>query len=152
VARGWRAAYPFTVGEFIRDYLLKRGEAYIHEAWRAFKEDLRARGLRWWGSYSSFRMHFYILLRLGLVRRVRRGPAGRPHLIDRSYYEAVPENLDVDVAWRNPRAVLYPASVYGGRLYREKAAEAARLGVSVSELALSEHPELREARRRLGLE
>ena len=26
-ARGWRAYYPYTTGEFIRDYLQKKGES-----------------------------------------------------------------------------------------------------------------------------
>ena len=52
-ARGWRAYYPYTTGEFIRDYLQEKGEAYIHETWMAFQDDLREYGLEWWGSTAA---------------------------------------------------------------------------------------------------
>ena len=74
-ARGWRAWYPYTTGEFIRDYLQEKGEAYIHETWMAFQDDLREHGLEWWGKYSSFRRYFYILKRLGLIEFVRKEPS-----------------------------------------------------------------------------
>ena len=73
-ARGWRAYYPYTTGEFIRDYLQEKGEAYIHETWMAFQDDLRERGLEWWGKYSSFRRYFYILKKLGLIEFTREEP------------------------------------------------------------------------------
>jgi hypothetical protein len=153
VARGWVKSYPFTVGEFVRDYLAARGRAHVHEVWRAFRETLKAYGRGWWGSYDSFRKHFHLLARLGLVKRVGSGPPANPNLVAfRQYYELNPRRAGVEEAWRRPKQVLYPEAIYGARRKRAKEEEAKELGVTLRELALQEYPELREARRALGLE
>jgi len=151
-ARGWRAYYPYTTGEFIRDYLQKEGEAYIHETWMAFQDDLREYGLEWWGKYSSFRRYFYILKKLGLIEFTREEPSEKPQLQPRRYYRVVPEYSDLKRAWRKPQVVMYPETVWGKEDYKNRKREAEELGISVRELTLRERPELREIRRKLGVE
>jgi len=149
VSKGWRTWIPFTTGSFIRDYLLEKGEACVYEVWDAFRRRLKEMGVEWWGSYDSFRRYFYMLARLNLIRFVREGPSSRPWLHPKRYYAVVPENADLIEAWNAPQVVLYPATVYGKRRYRKKLEEASKLGVSVEELAIMEHPWIAEARRRL---
>jgi len=151
VARGWRTYYPFTTGEFIREYLLENGEGYIYEIWNAFRKTLRDMGFEWWGSYDSFRKYFDYLQKLNLIRFVREEDSEQPWMARRRYFELVPENVDVIEAWTSPQVILYPATVYGKRRYRMKKLEAEMMGISVEELALLEHPEILEVRRRLGI-
>ena len=150
-ARGWRSWYPFTTGEFIREYLLRHGEAYIYEVWNAFRKKLLEMGLKWWGDYNSFRKYFNYLQKLNLIRFVREEPAEQPWMAPRRYYTIVPENIDVIEAWTRPQVILYPSTVYGKRRYHKKMEEAAAMGITIEELALIEHPEIAETRRRLGL-
>ena len=151
VSRVWRTWYPFTTGLFIRDYLLRRGRAYIYEMWNEFRRTLKDMGYPYWGSYDSFRKYINYLQRLNLIRCVGTEPASRPWLADRRLFEVVPENVNVIEAWARPQVVLYPETVYGKRRYAKRRAEAKRLGITVRELALMEHPEILEIRRRLEL-
>ncbi|MCR6691597.1 MAG: hypothetical protein MRT15_04335 [archaeon YNP-LCB-003-016] len=150
-ARGWRSWYPFTTGEFIREYLLRHGEAYIYEVWDAFRRTLREMDLKWWGDYNSFRKYFNYLQKLNLIRFVREEPSEYPWLEPRRYFTIVHENADVIEAWTRPQVILYPETVYGKRRYDKKRDEAEALGITVRELALIEHPEILEVRRRLGI-
>jgi hypothetical protein len=151
VSRVWRTYIPFPTGIFIRDYLLKHGRAYIYEVWDSFRRTLKEMGYESWGSYDSFRKYFNYLQRLNLIRPVGEGRASRPWLARRRYFELVPENADVLEAWSRPQVILYPATIYGRRRYRKKLEEARARGITVEELALLEHPEILEVRRRLGI-
>ena len=94
VARGWRTRYPFTTGEFIRSYLLKHREAYIYEVWDAFRKTLQGMGLKWWGSYSSFRKYFNYLQKLNLIRFTREDPSRTPQFKPWRFYTYVPKNIE----------------------------------------------------------
>jgi len=151
-ARGWRAYYPYTTGEFIRSYLQKKGEAYIHETWMAFQDDLRKYGLEWWGKYSSFRRYFYILKKLGLIEFTHEKPSEKPQLQPRRYYKVVERYAGLDEVWTKPQVVMYPETVWGKEDYKDRKREAEELGISVRKLTLRRRPRLRELREMLGVE
>lgn len=150
IKRGWRSAIPFGTGEFIRDYLMEHGEAYIYEMWDRFRKAVAEFGVKWWGSYASFRRYIYICKRLGLIRYVRTGKPPRRGLKSRRYYALVPEHIDSG-AWIRPQEILYPATLYGKMRYKSKQREASRLGITIEDLALREHPDIVRIRGELGI-
>lgn len=72
-------------------------------------------------------------------------------MANRRYFTLVSENIDIIEAWRKPQIILYPATMYGKKRYDKKKREAERRGMSPNQLALIEHPEIEETRRKLGL-
>lgn len=150
IGRGWRTAIPFSTGEFIRRYLTEHGEAYVYEMWNSFRKAVEDFGVKWWGSYDSFRRYVHICKRLGLIRPVRTERSARKGLKARRYYALVPEHSDSE-AWARPQEILYPATVYGGARYEGKKEKAFRLGITVEELALREHPDIMRIRGELAI-
>jgi len=141
MAKNWR---PISVGLFIRDYLLERGEACPYEVFKALQGKKRG------ASYSSVRKFFHALERLGLIEFVRSEPSKRPKLAARRYYKLVSELKD-HPAWGHPQVVLWPSSRFGGARYAEKREEARRLRISLDNLALKEDPQLRRERKSLKI-
>jgi len=78
---------PFKVeksaGEFIRDYLLEHGEAYIMEIWREYRKFRERQGFRAM-KYDSFRVLVWHLKDAGLVEITRVEPVRFG--IERHYY------------------------------------------------------------------
>lgn len=103
------------------------------------------------GSYTSFKKYFNYHQKLNLIKFVREEEPKYSWLAKRRYFTLVPENIDVIEAWKNPQIILYPAAVYGTVKYDKKKKEAKRRGITPNELALIEHPEIVETRRKLGL-
>lgn len=151
ISKGWRSFYPWTTGEFIREYLLEHGRAYVYEMWNAYRKKLEEMGV-YWGSYDNFRRYIYMLKKLNLIRPVGTETALNPKLHERVYYELVPENVNMIEAWTRPQIILYPETIYGKRKWAKKVEEARAKGLTVRQLALMEHPDILEIRRRLGLE
>lgn len=148
--RGWRSKLPATLGEMIRQILIDEGEANPLTIYSKVREYAERFGVKWFGSYESIRRTINILKTLGLIEEVRRDKASNPRLHEKVFYRIVREKAGA-LAWRIPRQTLYPETVYGSRLYNEKRVEAAARGITVSELAQIEHPEILMARRELGL-
>ena len=87
-----------TVGEFIRDYLLEHGEAYIQEIHRAYKAWCRERGYRQ-PTYHSFAKYIWQLKSLGLLVPTRKEPS--EYHYPRQYYR-IADGADLEhVGWRD---------------------------------------------------
>jgi hypothetical protein len=143
VPRGWGA--PGTA-DLVRVYLLARGRGTPYGAYKFIRAWLEAR----YGTvgkhyrppnYQSMRNLFSAALKLGLIEDAGRGPAERPHGLQRHYYRVAP-GRERDPAWRNPKLARYEPEqfrrVAGGiprrMLTREEINEIVEF--------LREHPEL----------
>lgn len=98
-------------GIWIRDALIKKGEAHIHELYIEHKRDLRSINKDYkTGEYQNFRTYFYVLRKLGLVEETRKEAppqkANKPWLHDRTYYRVV-KGREEDPAWQNPFKAAY---------------------------------------------
>ena len=91
-------------GQFIRDYLLREGEAYAHEIYRALKDEKEFRGLTM-GSATNFYRYFYILRKLGAVQKTGRTEPSSRKGFDRVYYKITLGFEDRDDLWMNPQKV-----------------------------------------------
>lgn len=89
-------------GQFIRDYLLREGEAYAHEIYRALKDEKEFKGLTM-GSASSFYRYFYILRKLGALQKTGRIEPSSRSGFDRVYYKMTAGFDDRDKIWNNPQ-------------------------------------------------
>jgi hypothetical protein len=58
----------FSIGLFIRRYLLERGKAYSYEVFSVLRRALLAQGYVKRGSYQNTRNYFRWLGELGLIR------------------------------------------------------------------------------------
>jgi len=92
-------------GQFIRDYLLKAGEAYPHEIYRTLKDEKEFRGLST-GSVTNFYRYFYILRKLGAVQKTGRTEPSSRGGMDRVYYRVTVEFEERDKLWSNPQKAL----------------------------------------------
>jgi len=100
--RGWGA--PRT-GEMVRDHLLvTRGDS-IYSTWKAVKQLAEDKGYVP-PTYSSMRVLFYILRKLGLVRKVRQEPAMKKGYYRKSIYAVVPGMEDAE-EWIDPSTAYY---------------------------------------------
>lgn len=116
---------PFKIqlSVFIREYLWtnKRATANeIHAAYRAAIKEYaeshpRKRRLQG-GSYANTRRYMYMLLRLGLIRRVAKEEVEDSAKWDRVYYAHVPDRY-MDQAWLHPQGALFPATRVGSKHY-----------------------------------
>jgi len=86
------------LGVFVREYLLRVGEDYIQNIWRAYKKWCLKNGFNP-PSYQSFRSYFWHLKDLGLVElsRVEESNFG----IERHYYR-VKKGKENSEAWQDP--------------------------------------------------
>ncbi|MEM3905637.1 MAG: hypothetical protein QXQ95_08690 [Thermofilum sp.] len=148
--RGWRTKLPYTVGELVRHILVEEGEANPLTLYKKVKETAESMGVKWFGSYNSMRRLVKTLKTLGLIEEVRRYPSSSKGLHEKVMYRLVKEKADA-MAWRIPMHTLYPETIYGSKLYSKKKEEAESIGLTVSELAQLEHPEILMARKELGL-
>ncbi len=89
-------------GQFIRDYLLREGEAYAHEIYRALKDEKEFRGLTM-GSTTNFYRYFYILRNLGAVQKTGRTEPSSRSGFDRVYYKITAGFESRDEIWDNPQ-------------------------------------------------
>ena len=87
---------------FIREYLKNKGEAYIHEMWKAFRSYCIENGYTP-PTRQSFGNYVYLLRRLGLIRLVRKARGDRS--TERHYYSLNLDKVD-DEAWRDPMKFL----------------------------------------------
>lgn len=149
--RGWKTTTGFNIGEAIREHLNEVGEDYVQHMYKVLKERLEEKGVDYWGSRDSFGTYINDLKKLNLIKFSREGEAPFEGAEKRRYYELVEENKDSD-AWEKPQIVMYPERLYGGANYREKKIEAVDRDISVRELAIEEHPEIKEMREELGVE
>ena len=85
------------VGLLIRSYLLERGRGYPYEFWRLYSQHT---------TYQHIAKMFYILNKLGLIRRVGEEPSSKSSPIPRTLYEVVKERID-DPCWETPQQCLY---------------------------------------------
>ncbi|MFW6041268.1 MAG: hypothetical protein ACOC85_05475 [Thermoplasmatota archaeon] len=148
--RGWKAHTGFNIAQFIREHLMEVEEDYVQDMYRELKNKLEEKGITYWGSRDSFGTYINDLRRLNLIRFKREGEAPFEGSPKRRYYEIVPEHKD-SKAWNQPQLVLYPERVYGGKSYQVKKKEAEEKGMTVKELALEEHPELKKIREELNI-
>lgn len=93
-------------GQFIRDYLLREGEAYPHEIYRALKDEKEFRGLTM-GSATNFYRYFYILRKLGAVQKTGRTEPSSRSGMDRVYYRVALGFEGRDDIWNNPQKAMY---------------------------------------------
>jgi len=105
VPRGFGPRKMVSTGMWIRDHLLQNVEDYIFNMWRQFKKFKKNPG-----SYQNFRNYIYWLLQLELIKFVREEPSAVPDFQPRRIYTYVPENVDKEELWTNPRRALYPDS------------------------------------------
>jgi DNA-binding PadR family transcriptional regulator len=105
----------FSIGLFIRRYLLERGKAYPYEVFRTLRKSLLAQGYAKRGSYQNVRNYFRWLRELGLIKEDGTAPSLNPHLSRRRYYALTSKGLATppeSLEWTNPRRALYPQSWY----------------------------------------
>lgn len=89
----------------IRDHLLTTGGDSIYGTWKAVKK--RVEEMNYVPpTYSSMRVFFYILRKLGLVMKVREEPAEKRGYITKKIYVVVPGMEDVP-EWIDPTTALY---------------------------------------------
>jgi hypothetical protein len=99
----------------VRDYLLKVGKASIYETWKAVLKQLE--GTKYLKpSYGNMRILFYILRRLGLIRKVGAEKSARKGYYDKTLYAVVKVRVK-DLAWTNPYEFLYKPSDFRKRLH-----------------------------------
>jgi len=89
-------------GQFIRDYLLRAGEAYPYEIYRALKDEKEFKGLTM-GSATNFYRYFYILRKLGAVQKTGRVEPSSRRGMDRVYYKMTVGFEGRDDIWNNPQ-------------------------------------------------
>lgn len=89
-------------GQFIRDYLLRTGEAYPYEIYRALKDEKEFKGLTM-GSATNFYRYFYILRRLGAIQKTGQVEPSSRGGMDRIYYKMTEGFDDRDDIWNNPQ-------------------------------------------------
>lgn len=115
---GWARPWVYPTGLFIRDYLLKHGEAYAQEIWRALKVARKSVGLSAC-TYQSFRTNYiYVLKKLGLIEPVRTERV-RKGWFRRVYYRIVP-GRENDPRWGCPQGALDPRRKLGSKKYKHK--------------------------------
>ncbi|MEM0215166.1 MAG: hypothetical protein QXU17_00260 [Archaeoglobaceae archaeon] len=85
-------------GLFIRRFLLKYGEAYVHEMWKAYCRHCKDYGYSS-PSRQSFGNYVWMLKKLGLIRFLR-SEVGQKGAM-RHYY-ALNRKRIYDAAWRDP--------------------------------------------------
>jgi len=130
--RGWASPFSVPTGLFIRDYLLKHGEGYAQEIWRALKKERAKLGLSV-SSYNTFYNNYIRILRkLGLITEVRREPSSRPYLKQRVYFKITP-GCENDPRWRAPQAALHPTTRLGKHRYKKLRRYAEAKSISVRE-------------------
>ena len=101
----YRPRKMVSTGIWIRDHLLQNVEDYPFNMWHQFKKLKKNPG-----TYQNFRNFVYWLLQLELIKFVREEPSDAFNFQPRRLYTYVPENIDKDELWRNPRRSLYPES------------------------------------------
>ena len=104
---------PVGTGEFIRDFLLRHGEAYPNQVYSAFRKEYKKE--RYVTSYASFRKYFYILKELGLIEFLREEPSSKGGF-SRRIYRITPGKEDSE-KWLSPQVELYPATALGASRY-----------------------------------
>jgi hypothetical protein len=99
----------------VRDYLLKVGKASIYETWKAVLKQLE--GTKYLKpSYGNMRTFFYILRRLGLIRRVGVEKSSKRGYYDKTLYAIVRAKANHS-SWLNPYEALYKLSVFRRRIH-----------------------------------
>jgi len=102
-------AFLYSVGQFIRSYLMEHGEAYVGELYREFSKGRKKHK----DTYQSFRNYIYWFKKLGLIEFVRQEPSKNPNLKPRRFYRLTKKGRELSPyspEWSNPRRALYPGS------------------------------------------
>ena len=109
-----------TWGLFVRDFLLRKKEAYTEQIWREYNLYLARNGYPP-VKYSTMRKYMWILRKLGLIELSRVEQVGDPlgHLQPRFYLKIV-EGKENDPAWYNPQVAYNPEWGLGSLRYKRK--------------------------------
>ena len=111
-----------STSQFIRRYLTENGKGYpykIHRDWCRHLEQLGMKS----PTFESFRKYFWLLKKLGLIRRTESPPYKQVSYIPRQYYAILenPRCKDGEDAWANPQVALYGDKMrLGRRRYRKR--------------------------------
>lgn len=109
-----------STSQFIRAHLSEKGKDYtygMYKAWCAHLERLGMKTPKW----DSFRRYFWVLVKLGLVRKTTALQHQSKSPIRRVYYELVPKNVNANKIWANPQVALYGEKMkLGRRRYRRQ--------------------------------
>jgi len=124
--RGWALPYAYPTGLFIRDYLRKKGVAYVYEIWDALRKARFAAGIvdkegkPRVCTYDNFmRNYIYVLKRLGLIELVGKEPSAKAgRRLPRHLYRIVlgKENAK---EWFAPQKAFDPRRGLGSKRYKK---------------------------------
>ena len=99
----------------MRDHLLTQGRDSIYGTWKAVLEQLE--GTKYLKpSYGNMRILFYVLRRLGLIRKVGAEKSSRKGYYDKTLYAVVKARIRSE-AWFNPYEARYRPSAFRKRLH-----------------------------------
>jgi len=102
---------------WIRDHLMEVEEDYMWRMYKLFSKDMEEFGYRV-PRYNTFYKYFYVLKRLGLIRKTREERGLYPKAKKRVYYEIVP-GTEAREEWLSPQKYVFPEAAVGGRRYKE---------------------------------
>lgn len=94
------------IGDIVRQSFIEAGVRGLTAA--DLHHQLKSKGLSN-GTYHSLAMRFYVLRRLGLIKRAKAEPSKRPWLKDRCRYVITAKGKDKVswLAWQNPMRSLW---------------------------------------------
>ena len=119
----WSYSAVSPKSEWIRGYLLEKGEAYVKElfeGYRDFCEKARKYGVKIKpSSYQQMKETVWLLKRLGLILQSRKEPSKRRGYFKRTYYRVNPDMID-SPDWKHPLQALYPKSDWSKISARKK--------------------------------
>ena len=92
-------------GKMVKEHLLDTGGDSVYGTWKAVKKLAEEQGYVP-PTYSSMRVFFYLLRKLGLVRKVREEPARKGGYYRKSIYIVVPGEEE-RLEWIDPTTACY---------------------------------------------
>lgn len=99
-----RGGAPGT-GKMVKEHLLDTGGDSVYGTWKAVKKLAEEQGYVP-PTYSSMRVFFYLLRKLGLVQKAREEPAGKGGFYRKSIHVVVPGEEDAP-EWIDPSTAYY---------------------------------------------
>ncbi|MEM2386203.1 MAG: hypothetical protein QXO67_04390 [Candidatus Bathyarchaeia archaeon] len=99
----------------VRDHLIKVGKDSIYNTWKAVLKALEDKPYLK-PTYSNIRILFYILRRLGLIRKVSTQPSSKKGFYSKHLYTVVKAKADSEL-WLNPYEALYRPSTFKKRMH-----------------------------------
>jgi hypothetical protein len=105
----------YRTSTLVRDHLLTQGRDSVYGTWKAVLKQLE--GTKYLKpSYGNIRILFYILRKLGLIRRVGVEKSSRKGYYDKTLYAVVRRKAKAE-EWLNPYEALYKPSAFRKRLH-----------------------------------